>query len=166
MRVTRPLFTFDPGWCFLLAGLALLTAAAVIPEQAKVHALRGQLRALDAVERSNTDRLSAYTAFSDDIRERDEAIMRRLAASQLNLVPAGTKPILVASSIDRTVTDWVDATLPPVAFEEEPFTDSLLSRWVLGPSRLWVLAIGACSVFVGLILSIPASRNSVQPAVP
>ncbi len=152
MRFARPLFKIDPGWCFLIAGLTLLGLAVVIPEQAKVHQLRNQLAAMKRLETAGYGRMEAYVGFRDAIEGRDESLMRRLAASQLNLMPQGTTPVLVATSIDAPVTEWIDSTLPEVRYESEPFVDSLISRWLLGPWKLWLIGVGATSVLVGVLM--------------
>ncbi|MSR18698.1 MAG: hypothetical protein EXS00_05965 [Phycisphaerales bacterium] len=161
METRRQLFNIDPGWCYLIAGLALLVCAAVVPEQAKVHRLREELAALKSVEASGYRRLQAYAEFADDVEAGEPALLRRLAASQLNLMPGGTTPVLMATSIDSTVTDWVEATLPESNFAYMPFADSLLARWVLGPSKLWLIALGAFCLFVGLMMGNGTTKSAL-----
>ena len=120
MRRTQPLFRFDPGWLFTVAGLAIIMAAALLPTDRDLYAMREQLRAMEAKEAWNDQRLQAYASFQKEFAERDPALMRRLAASQLNLMPQGEQPLLMATSIEHTVSDWIEATVPPVEFEPVP----------------------------------------------
>ncbi len=151
MRVSRPFFNPDPGWLFLVAGIALIVSAAVIPEAEKVHAMRTQLTAIGAAEEHNAARITACSRFLDDLKGGDQGLVRRLAASQLNLMPRGETALLVATSIDSTPSDWIEASVLPPPFEPEEYPDTLLARWTLGPQRLWVIAAGAFAVFLGLI---------------
>ena len=45
MSRTAPLFRFDPGWLFTLAGLAVMVASALLPAERDLHELRQQLAA-------------------------------------------------------------------------------------------------------------------------
>ncbi len=159
MRVTRPLFNPDPGWLFLVAGVALVVSAALIPEAEKVHAMRTQLAAIQAGERHNFARMQACSTFLDDLKAGDHGLVRRLAASQLNLMPRGETALLIATSIDTTPSDWIEASVPPPEFQEGDYPDTLLSRWTLGPQRLWVIAGGVFAIFLGLIFG-PAPLRS------
>ncbi|MBM4101451.1 MAG: hypothetical protein FJ256_04225 [Phycisphaerae bacterium] len=157
MRVTLPFFNPDPGWLFLAAGLALVVAAAVLPESERVHVMRNQLQTIKFAEQHNFARMAACSKFLDDLKAGDPALVRRLAASQLNLMPRGETALLVASSIESTPSDWIEASVTPPQFEMEAYPDTLLSRWTLGPQRLWVIAVGAFCVFLGLVLG-PTQR--------
>ncbi|MSR45003.1 MAG: hypothetical protein EXS15_06595 [Phycisphaerales bacterium] len=162
MRVSLPFFNPDPGWLFLVAGIALIVSAAVIPEADKVHEMRGQLQTIRFAEQHNFARMEACSRFLDDLKAGDHGLVRRLAASQLNLMPRGETALLIATSIDATPSDWIEASVTPPVYEPEPYPDTLLSRWTLGPQRLWVIAVGAFSIFLGLILG-PTNRIQEKP---
>ncbi|MSR29669.1 MAG: hypothetical protein EXS03_08880 [Phycisphaerales bacterium] len=163
MRVTRPLFNPDPGWLFLLSGIALIVSAAIIPEAEKVHAMHTQLVAIRTGEQHNFARMEACSRFLDDLKAGDQGLVRRLAASQLNLMPRGETALLIATSIDATPSDWIEASVPEPLFEPDEYPDTLLSRWTIGPQRLWVIALGAFAVFLGLIFG-PAELPKEVPA--
>jgi hypothetical protein len=81
--------------------------------------------------------------------------MRRLAAAHLNLVPAGTTPVLIASTRQATVTDWIgrsvvvaSAPRPPQPMSQRSWLTSLTA----GSGRLWVIGAGVLVVFVGLLM--------------
>mgnify|MGYP003343416819 CR=1 FL=1 len=60
MRRTAPLFRFDPGWLFTVAGLAVMVVSALLPAERDLHDLRQQLGALELREAYNEARLTAY----------------------------------------------------------------------------------------------------------
>jgi hypothetical protein len=150
---------------FLIAGIALVVSAALIPEAEKVHAMRTQLSAIKAGEKHNFARMEACARFLDDLKAGDQGLVRRLAASQLNLMPRGETAILIATSIDTTPSDWIEASVPPPEFDAEEYPDTLLSRWTLGPSRLWVMAGGVFAIFLGLIFgpAVATGGNTGSP---
>lgn len=163
MSRTAPLFRFDPGWLFTLAGLAVMVASALLPAERDLHELRQQLAALEFREAYNTQRLQAYDRFMKDLTARDPALLRRLAASQLNLMPDDVEPLLMATSIESTVSDWIEATVPQETFEPTPPPDTLLTRLADGPRRLWLMGGGAVVVFVGLVMGFSVSPRPTLP---
>lgn len=157
MSRTAPLFRFDPGWLFTLAGLVVMVASALLPAERDLHELRQQLAALEFREAYNTQRLQAYDRFMKELAARDPALLRRLAASQLNLMPDDVEPLLMATSIESTVSDWIEATVPLESFQPTPPPDTLLTRLAEGPRRLWLMGGGAAVVFLGLVMGFSVS---------
>ncbi len=51
-------------------------------------------------------------------------------------------------------------------FDPDPYPDTLLARWTLGPMRLWIIGAGAFSVFVGLVLTTGAANLQNKGTVP
>ena len=161
MSRTAPLFRIDPGWLFTLAGLAVMVAAALLPAERDLHDLRQQLAAIEFREARNSERLAAYDRFLKDLAGRDASLLRRLAASQLNLMPEGQEPLLMATSMEHTVSDWIEATVPESTFEPEPPPDTLLTRLADGERRLWLMGGGAMVVFLGLVMGFAVSPRPV-----
>lgn len=153
MRATRPLVRPDPGWLFLLAGLALVLSAAVIPSSREMHALATQLEELRQVERMNDAVRSAFERLLRELEEGDPALLRRLAASQLNVIPKGETPILMASSANAGVAEWVESAVEAEPFVADPPPHTLLAQWTEGRNRLWSIGAGVFLVFVGLLLT-------------
>lgn len=151
---------FDPGWLFLIAGLALIISSVLVPASYDLWVMRSQQKQLAAQERENDLRLQAYARFLSDLDSRDPQLVRRLAASQLNRIPKGESPVLLAASANRTPIEWVDASVQPVTAQITPFPDSLLSRLTLGRKALWVAGGGVMFMFLGLLLA------PVQVAIP
>ncbi|MHC4385219.1 MAG: hypothetical protein ACYS0J_20655 [Planctomycetota bacterium] len=101
-----PTIRLDAGWLYILAGLALCAAGILVPARRDLEDLRRQLDRL-ADERAISDaRLHAYGSFLHLLNEDDPALIRRLAAAQLNLVPADEKPVLMAASRTATAAWW------------------------------------------------------------
>lgn len=159
---TQPLFRFDPGWLFVIAGLAICAAGILLPAQGDLQALQRQVTQLQSEEAHAYARLRAHSNFTDQVDRADPALIRRLAAAQLNLVRAGDTPILLAASETSPVTDWIDATVNRDIRPPKPAATSTLSQLANGPYRLWLFAGGIMSVFVGLMLS--PSPAHVRPA--
>ncbi|MCH8342487.1 MAG: hypothetical protein IH983_00690 [Planctomycetes bacterium] len=159
MRSRGPNLRLDPGWLFILAGLTACAAGILVPAQQDLGALRGQLAQLGDHETISDAQLSAHAEFLRQLHHGDPTLIRRLAAAQLNLMPQGKTPVLLAPSRTANVTDWIDATVQPKAQQPEPRSDSLLTRMTNGPYRLWIFANGVLCVFVGLLLNPGPSPN-------
>ncbi len=147
----------DPGWLFVAAGLVLCAAGILVPARQSVEDLQAQLTRLEQQHALNRDRLQAHQTFLDRLRHRDPSLMRRLAAAQLNLVPAGTTPVLIASTRRATVTDWIGHSVRAAAAPASPKLPghdqrSWLTSLTTGSGRLWVIGAGILVVFVGLLM--------------
>ena len=160
MSSLRPLFRFDPGWLFTVAGLTLLVVSALLPAQQDLSVLTEQLAKLEHQEKVNQKRIGAYAQFLVELKAKDPSLLTRLAASQLNLMPKGEAPVLVATSMEHTVSDWIEATVPPEAFEPDLVPDTLLTRLASGQRRLWLMGGGALIVFIGLTTGIPLTPST------
>ncbi len=156
----RPLFRVDPGWPFVVGGLLLVVAGVLIPAQRELHDLREALEVQRAVEDQSVRQLAAYDRFLNDLEHGEPRLVKRLAASQLNLMPVGERPYLFAPSVHGTVTDWIEASEPLELPEPAAYPDTLLSRLAQGPRRLWVLGCGVFLTFLGLMLG-PTAAGAV-----
>lgn len=162
--IYRPLFRLDPGWPFVLAGLALLVAGILIPAQRELHELRGQQQVAEATEARVYARLEAYDRFLTDLRAGDPDLVRRLAIANLNMVPKGEQSLLLTPGLNQTVAQWIDESVPPVTLTPEPYPDTLLGRLAVGPNRLWMLAASVFLLFIGLLFGPDPVRSSPSTA--
>jgi hypothetical protein len=160
MSSLRPLFRFDPGWLFTFAGLTVMVMSALLPAQHDLAILNEQLAKLEHQEKVNQKRIGAYAQFLVELKSHDPSLLTRLAASQLNLMPKGEEPVLMATSMEHTVSDWIEATVPPQAFEPSLVPDTLLTRLASGQRRLWLMGGGALIVFIGLTTGIPLTPST------
>ncbi len=149
-----PRLRLDPGWLYVAAGLALCAAAVLVPAQRKLEAMRDQERRLADQAALGRARLEAHADFLRQLQEKDPRLIRRLAAAQLNLVPAGETPVLVASSRADPVTKWIEDGLPRpgAAASGSPPRRTLLARLTGGRGRLWLIAAGMVAIFTGLLV--------------
>jgi hypothetical protein len=104
-------------------------------------------------------RLAAHSDFIDQVERGEPAMVKRLAAAQLNLVPTSDTPLLLASHEASPVTGWIDSTLRLDMRPARPEPVSTLSRWTSGPSRLWLFGGGIMAVFVGVMIAPGGSRR-------
>lgn len=162
MASTQPLFQIDPGWPYLLAGLGLVFGAVVLPEQAKLHQGEQQLAQMQHLVAHAEAVAGAYDDFAKRVKEGDPSLLRRLAVSQLNLLPEGEVPLVRAESASVPITEWIEGSVPSSQFVADPFRDSLLSRWALGRTRLWVMGGGVMCIFVGLVMTAPRRRGELS----
>jgi hypothetical protein len=160
-----PLFRVDPGWLFVIAGLAFIVAGVLIPAQRELHDLEQKLAVHRAFEARTAKQIEAYESFLEQINAAtpDEALVRRLAASQLNRMPKDAVPLLESPTLNDTVPEWIEASVDVKIPTPVPNPDTILSRLATGPKRIWVLAMGAFLVFVGLMLA--PSAVTARPRV-
>jgi hypothetical protein len=163
-QLTRPLFRFDPGWLFIAAGLSVCAAVMILPVQNDLHGLRMQLEQLRNEETRAYARLKAHSDFMDQVDRADPALIRRLAATQLNMVPEGDTPVLLAASASVPVTHWIEAAVKVDMRPPKAPADTMLSKLANGPYRLWIFGGGIMAVFFGVLLgtSTVNSRRAAQ----
>ncbi|MEM7230126.1 MAG: hypothetical protein AAF432_15065 [Planctomycetota bacterium] len=165
MKRSRPLFAIDPGWFYVLSGLAICAACVLIPARMPLNELDHQRMGLAAERDYLVDRLDAHAHFLDHLDLEDPVLWRRLAASQLNVVPASDTPVLVNTSSPATITDWIDESVRPIALPSyAPPRKTTLTNAAAGPHRLLFLASGVLCIMVGLILGPDrpsASRHAI-----
>lgn len=152
----QPLFRFDPGWLFLLSGIALVAATVLIPAQHDLDMARWQRDRAVAIERHRMERLERYGSYLDAVQRKDESVVLSLTAMQLNKSPADRIPITPLADPAMTSASVFPAlepdalTLPPKP-EITP-ESSRLMRWTNNNStRLWLLAGGVVSILIGLL---------------
>ena len=156
-----PLFRFDPGWPFVIAGLLILAAGILIPGHRELLELRGELVRQETREQVAFEQLRAYDEFLAGVRETDPEVIRRLAMAHLNKIPAGEESLLLTPGMNQTVGEWIESSIPDRTVVVPPYPDTVLARWALGPGRLWMLGVAVMLLFVGFVLgpstpSIPA----------
>ena len=157
-----PIFGIDPGWPFVIAGLALIVSAVLIPAQRELHDLEQQLKVHQAYEEKAKSELLAYEQFLADVQRGEPRLLERLVRAQLNKMPKDERPLLLMPTANDTVPQWIESSVTVEIPEPVAYPDTLLSRIASGPRRLWVLASGTFLVFMG-ILFVP-STGARRPA--
>ncbi|MBQ71717.1 MAG: hypothetical protein CMJ67_02300, partial [Planctomycetaceae bacterium] len=100
MRHRVPLIQVDVGWPFLVAGLAMLAAVALVPQQEQVR--EAEDRWLDARDRlvHLEERYEACKQTVSDLKGEEPGVMLRLGLSRLRQKPAGAVILAKADSTD------------------------------------------------------------------
>ena len=154
----RPLFppllaVLDAGWLFLLAGLGLLAATVLIPAAEDLAEARNARDTALVLESLHEERFRRHAEYLDAVEARDPVVMRQLAARQFNRVPADARPIIgavVPASLPATVFSQLEPDPVPAPILDR--SASTLSKLATGErSRLWLIAIGAVLVLVGIM---------------
>lgn len=168
MHGLAPRFRLDPGWLFVIGGLVLCIAGILLPAQRNLESLQRQRAQLHHEEAILQRQLTARETLLRDLDRRQPVLIRRLAASQLNLVPEDEEPVLVSSTLNADIISWVDATVEATPISYPASAESTLSRIMSGRHRLWFLTAGVVSVFVGLLLdpSLTGVRKKIALAGP
>ena len=154
-----PIALFDPGWLFLLAGLALLAATVLIPaadELAEVRLQRDRALMLEAHRVTRIDRYGEYLGALD--RE-EPSLVVALAESQLNQIPQGRQPIIEqpqplvgVPGAGASASVFAGLEPPPPTLPERVRIDSRLERWTTNDTtRPWLIAGGALCLLIGLL---------------
>lgn len=148
----------DPGWLFLLAGIAVLAATILIPATDDLAQARWERERALAQEQRRRDRIANYTRYLDALERADRQLVLSLASSELNLIPKDRDPLpgMPRGQAD-SATIFASLEPPPLRWADRPVPDSLLYRWTTDDRRrLWLIAGGALSCLMGLL---PPTRS-------
>lgn len=154
--VMRPLVRLDPGWLFLIAGIATLAATVLIPAAADLDEARWQRNKALAIERHRLDRLERYGQYLAAVQRGDEDVTLSLLATQLNLSPVARIPLTPVVDPGRTNASPFPALEPdPLTLpERSPLQEhpSILLRLTTSDHhRLWLIAGGVFCTLIGLL---------------
>ncbi len=142
----------DPGWLFIIPGLALCAATILIPAHMDLQTLHSQYSDLRQDESHTLSRLAARANFIDQLESQNPRLLAHLASNQLNLMPASDTAVLVDTAGTANVLAWIDSTLPSPNPSPDRPAQSRLARWATGPHRLWLFAAGVMAIFIGLFM--------------
>jgi len=148
--------SIDSGWLLLLAGVALLAAALLIPAADELSEARWQRDRTIALERAHLERLDRHRTYLEALLADDPGLARSLAVSQLNLVPEDRAAIDSVNVIEPSTDVFAALEPAPPVLPVHGSSDSTLARLALGStSRLWLIAIGALLTLIGLLPQSP-----------
>jgi hypothetical protein len=149
----------DPGWLYLLAGIAIIGATVLIPAMDELGDVRLQRDRALALEDHRAQRLQRYENYLGALEREEPSLVMALAASQLNQIPSDRSLILESpESVPPPASASVFTGLepPPLHLPERTPIDSVLERWTTSErSRPWLIAAGALCLLLGLL---PRSR--------
>ncbi len=150
----RKTIRIDAGWPFLLAGISLLGATVLIPASDDLGEAEWQRDRAMAIERQHEQRLARHRAYLDALKREDEAVVRSLAATQLNRVEKGAEVVLVERS-DASVFPALEPN--PVELPRRHEVGSFLERLTTNPrTKPILLGLGSLAVLIGLL---PPTRS-------
>jgi hypothetical protein len=150
----RPLLApIDPGYLFLIAGLALLAAAVLIPAQGDLADARWRRDTALAHEHTHRERLERYEHYLDALDGRDPAVIESLAVLQLNILPDRAAPVTLGPSpIDRSASIFRQLEPPPAVMPARDQHQSILAGLVTDRgARLWVIAFAAVCILYSVL---------------
>jgi hypothetical protein len=144
---------FDPGFLFLLAGLALLAAAVLIPAQQDLAQARWRRDAALAHEQTHRDRLDRYQQYLAALDRNDPAVLESLTLRQLNIYPDHAEPVGFALPPARqTASIFHQLEPPPTVVPEAAHRNSFLARLVTDRhARLWVIGFAALCILYSVL---------------
>jgi len=150
---TSPLIRIESGWLFLVAGMAVLMASALIPAYEELADVRWQRDRAAALEQHRIERLTNYESYLAAVERREPALIQSLAASQLRQIPADRSP-LPGTMRPEVVNASVFPALepPPLKLPERIRNNSLLSRLTNDDrTRPWLVLFGGVCLLIGLM---------------
>ena len=149
---------FDPGWLFLLSGLALLGAVVIIPAVEDVAAARFKRDQVLAIEKHRDTRMARYEEFINAVDNREPALLVALAQTQLNQIPTDRGALPLASNDGRDNASIFPSLEPePLKLPERTKAISRLEHLTTDPAtRPFVIIGGAFLVLIGLL---PTGRS-------
>lgn len=155
-----PVIPADPGWLFLVPGLALVAATVLIPAYDDLSFAELERDKLRVVEQHAAKRLENYSLYLDALLRADEGLALTLAATHLNLAPADRAIIaLPGEGTSASLNPFPALEPPPPRMPVRVVPDTILQRWSTNErTRLWALASGAMCVLLGLLP--PTTRRS------
>jgi hypothetical protein len=151
--------TFNIGWLYLFCGLILTVSAIVLPAHKDLQVLESKKVTIASNAQDLETRIGVYSTFLQEVNTHNPFVKQRLIEMQFNETPNGTA-VVIDKSAPATPLAWVaqrakkEKNLP---MESEHA--SMLSIFVAGQGRLWVLGIGVFLIFIGLISSNSAMAN-------
>lgn len=165
-RPLQPLIRLDPGWLFLIAGMAVVACTVLLPAQRSLDNARWERDRAAAIERHRVERLERYAAYLDALNRSDESVLLSLAATQLNKLPEDRIPLDMPPEVSLTSASVFPTLEPdPLALPPRPERarkPSLLESLTIGnTSRLWLMAAGLVCIVWGLL---PATTH--RPRTP
>jgi len=153
-----PLIRLDAGWLFIIAGLVACIGCVLVSADTELQMLRVQKSLLQAQEQTAFARIRVHEDFLERLENPDDSLTRRLAATELNLMPMDDEPVLRLVSFELPTIEWVDRQVEPQIPRAVLANTSLLTKFATGPNRLWLFGGGMMCVFIGLLLDPSASR--------
>ncbi len=148
---------FLPGVMFLISGLALLAAVAVVPAWLAHHEYTWRLMVMQSQAAALSQQTGRYESFADALRDDDPVVLERLAMTHLRLGMVGKTPLWVRSLEDETgdVGAWLSVPQPELGVDVPFYAPSRnrLVRLVTGPGRPALLLVSLMCIVAGVLFN-------------
>lgn len=145
----------DAGWLFLIAGIAIIAFTVLVPAVNDLEEARFYRERIQQVEKHRGQRIERYQEYLEAINSADDALIRSLAAVQLNQSPEGTQLLEPTGQVTvKSASPFPALEPPPLVLADRPPTKpkSTLEKWATDDrSRLWLLAGGSLCILIGLL---------------
>ncbi|MEK6702164.1 MAG: hypothetical protein AABZ53_07870 [Planctomycetota bacterium] len=160
----RTRVAFDPGWLFLLAGLALLVSTALIPAVDDLGRARWLRDRALVIEQHRVNRVTRHEEYLEALKSKDQGLLLTLAATQLNQIPTDRDPLAEVTDSKGAGASVFPALEPDaLPLPTEHKVHSLLHHFATGErTRLWMIGIGAVMVLIGLL---PQSKATIVAGI-
>lgn len=140
----------DPGWLYLIAGLALIGATVLVGAADNLQDVQWQRNRALALEAHRLERLRRYDAYLDALDRHDPDLVLALTASELNELPVDRAPLQLPTSVHPTVFSTLEP--PPIQLPVRVVNRSMLHRLATSQRwRPWMLAAGAVCLLIALL---------------
>ena len=156
-RPVEVLGLIDPGWLFIVIGLAVLASGLLLPSWREKLELESQLDYSGLVESQMKNRMVKSTSMLDQLSHGDQSVIKRVSMSDRNVLQSGDEPVMRDLEAPSEVLQWLDASIRQREAHDATILASIASRSQLeqlatGPWRLWFLGGGAMCLCLGLVL--------------
>jgi hypothetical protein len=156
--------SIDPGWLFVIAGLAVLACTVLLPALDDLGEARWQRDRAMAIEKHRLVRLERYQQYLEALDHKDRALILSLAATQLNQIPADRSLLLNVPAVGKANASVFPALEPaPMTLPGRTKVDSVLEHLTTNNrTRVWLIAFGGMCLLLGLMP--PAGPRRVAAA--
>jgi len=147
----------DPGWLFLLAGIALLAAIVLVSAADDLAETRYARDTALVLRDLHAERLARHEAYLAAIDDANPAVIEQLTVTQLNALTPGKKSLPgTAIPVSRTASVFGELEPPARPAPRRDRVGSALERWATGDGRIWMIGAGGLLLLLGVL---PASRS-------
>ena len=145
----------DVGWLYLFCGLILTFAAIILPAQLDLQELQVKKDTIKSNSQDLESRIGVHISFLHEVNAHNPSVTQRLIDMQFNETPVGIA-VVTDKSAPSTPLAWVSQRAKKKkVLPMDPAQSSILTSFVAGQGRLWVMGVGVFSIFIGLITSKP-----------
>jgi hypothetical protein len=146
----RSTIRIDIGWPYLISAMTLLAATVLVPAFEDLSYARWQRDRALMLEEHRFERMLAHERYAAALDNHDADLVRALAATQLNEIPAD-RTVLLAATLTGEASVFPSLEPEPLVLPERHETHSVLKKLTTSnETRPWLIGVGALMLFFGL----------------